>query len=214
VLASDRAACDGPFVSKPRPEILTEAAAALEAELRRYEELAAAAAAVPLTSGKNLDRAARAAAEAADSQDRVAVRVGALVQVIAAAREQQQATAEGLARRALEIQARTRVFQTLLDAFGSLGNDAKGINELVERTAESSRDDAPPEARAEALPRLDEVLARMDDVADRASRLSARAEEEKMTDVARQAESLAQQLRSARNKLLILRRKLAGGAPN
>lgn len=201
-------------MGKSRIDVLTETAAALESELRRYEELAAAAAAVPLTSGKNLDRAARAAAEAADSQDRVAVRVGALVQVIAAAREQQEATAEGLARRALEIQARTQVFQALLETFGSLGEAAKSINELVEQAAESSRDDAPPEKRAEAIPRLEQVLAKMNDVATLADRLSARAEEEKITDVARQAESLSQQLRAARNKLLILHRKLAGGALN
>ncbi len=53
---------------------LGAAAAALEAELRRFEQVTDLAARLDLKSQKNLERAARAAQEAAEAQARVAER--------------------------------------------------------------------------------------------------------------------------------------------
>src|SRR2546430_17685850 len=68
---------------------LGAAAAALEAELRRFEQVAELAARLELKSQKNLERAARAAQDAGEAQGRVAERVRTLVEEIARARERQ-----------------------------------------------------------------------------------------------------------------------------
>src|SRR2546430_15810692 len=91
---------------------LGAAAAALEAELRRFEQAAELAARLELKSQKNLERASRAAQDAAEAQGRVAERVRALVEEIARARERQEDHAKQRGRRAPQNQAR----RELLDA--------------------------------------------------------------------------------------------------
>jgi len=59
---------------------LGAAAAALEAELRRFEQVTDLAARLELKSQKNLERAARAAQDAAEAQARVAEKVSALIE--------------------------------------------------------------------------------------------------------------------------------------
>ncbi|HWE23054.1 MAG TPA: hypothetical protein VG496_03855, partial [Myxococcales bacterium] len=63
------------------------AAAALEAELRRFEQLAELATRVELKSQKNLERASRATQDAAEAQQRVDERVRGLVEEVARARQ-------------------------------------------------------------------------------------------------------------------------------
>src|SRR5689334_21694829 len=77
---------------------LASSAVALEAELRRYFDLATVAQKVPLNSEKNLERAARSMREAMDSQERVGVQVRALFEAITHARESQEAMALSLAK--------------------------------------------------------------------------------------------------------------------
>src|SRR5688572_2304360 len=115
---------------------LTEAAAALEAELKRFEELSAAARKVPLDSEKNLGRAARALQETADSQERTAALVRALVEAINRARDQQQHNAEILLARAEELKAQTETLEEMLGRFKTLGADAREIQGLVQLAGE------------------------------------------------------------------------------
>src|SRR5438128_6544041 len=58
---------------------LSSAAAALEVELRRFEQLGQLARKIELNSERNLEKAARATQEAAESQQRVAQHVRDLV---------------------------------------------------------------------------------------------------------------------------------------
>ena len=178
---------------------LTAAAAALESELARFDELATTLKRIPLDSGKNLDRAARATGEIAESQQRVGMQVGALVTAVAAARERQQVTADTLHARVQEIQERTNKFGELLKQFATLGEDARTINALM--TDEG--------AAGAVVVRLQEAQARMGAVLDRADALRKDAESHDIQDIARQADALKQQLHAARNKLNLLRQRLA-----
>src|SRR2546430_8456529 len=110
---------------------LGAAATALEAELRRFEQVAELAARLELKSQKNLERAARAAQDAAEAQGRVAQRVRALVEEIARARERQGAQAKHLEERAQQIQSRRELLDALLSRFARLGNEAGEVNELL-----------------------------------------------------------------------------------
>jgi len=169
---------------------LGAAAAALEAELRRFEQLAELATRVELKSQKNLERAARAANEAAEAQERVNGRVRALVEEIARARERQEDQAKQLGARAEQIQSRRQALEALLGQFARLGNDAAEVNELLKQTG----------AVAEAEERLGTV-------AEAAEAVLREAEREGFEDAVRQAESIRQQSLAARNKLKLLRER-------
>src|SRR3954463_14277448 len=85
--------------------LLSTAAAALEVELRKFEQLGMLANRIELSSERNLEKAAHAPQEAAESQLRVAAHVRDLVAAISTARDRQQAVAEGIQARAGELQA-------------------------------------------------------------------------------------------------------------
>src|SRR5882672_9244183 len=108
------------------------AAAALETELARFEGLAQTAMRTPLTSEKNIERAARATMDAAACQDRVASCVQALVTAVAEARDRQQATAERVLARAQEIQRRGEEVTALMQRFSSLGVEARDLVVLMQ----------------------------------------------------------------------------------
>jgi hypothetical protein len=169
---------------------LGAAAAALEAELRRFEQVAELAARLELKSQKNLERAARAAQDAAEAQGRVAERVRALVEEIARARERQEDQAKQLEQRAQQIQSRRELLDALLSRFAQLGNEAAEVNALLKEGG-----------------RVDEAEERLGRVASSAEELLRDAERDGFEDAVRQAESVRQQSLSARNKLKLLREK-------
>lgn len=69
-----------------KPSDLSEAALALDHELRRFEDLAGQAAQVKLNTEKNLERATEALSRAAESQDRINAQVQKLVAAVQSAR--------------------------------------------------------------------------------------------------------------------------------
>jgi hypothetical protein len=169
---------------------LGAAAAALEAELRHFEQLAELCARLELKSQKNLERAAQAAQDAAEAQGRVAQRVRGLVEEIARARERQEGQARQLEERAGQINARRESLEALLSRFAQLGNEAAEVNELLKQAGQVGK--------------AEERLGR---VAEAAEQLLRDAEREGFEDAVRQAESVRQQSLSARNKLKLLREK-------
>ncbi|MDB4997784.1 MAG: hypothetical protein JWM74_5216 [Myxococcaceae bacterium] len=185
---------------------LGAAAAALEAELRRFEELGEIARRVPLNSEKNLDRAARATQEAAEAQERVAAAVNALIAAITVARQRQEGHAHSILERAKEIQARTGEFHELLKRFGALGEEAKGIHALVQEAAALKKEDG--SVSLEALGRLEQVSERMASIVTTAQDVAKDAKARGIDDIERQADALKQQVQSARNKLLLLQQNL------
>ncbi len=192
---------------------LGTAATALENELRRFEQLSALARKIELSSERNLEKAAKATQEAAESQLRVADHVRKLVGAIAAARDRQQAVAEAIQERANELQARRAEFDAVLQQFAALGQDAAGINALVGQVSIPKAPGAPePNALGDTVTRLQEIQAKMGEVVERAAELARSALDKDMQDIAQQAESLQKQVHASRNKLNLLLEKLSARA--
>jgi hypothetical protein len=192
---------------------LTTSAAALDAELKRYVELAALAVRVPLTSEKNLDRAARAITDAAESEKRVLEDVQKLVQAITAAREAQQSSSEALSAHVAAVSARRAELDLLLDRFAKLGEVAKTMNLTMQKIAGYKANPYATEASAEAdemRKALAEMEAGMATVAEHAQNLATDAHGKSFEDLGRQAESLRQQVLAAKNRLSLLQKALPG----
>jgi phage shock protein A len=167
---------------------LAEAALALDRELRRFEDLAAQAARLKLSSEKNLERATEALTRAAESQDRIRTHVQDLVAAVAATRQRQESDAAALMDRAQEIANRRKEFSEVLERMAALGRMAKEIQEALKGGAQAVQGIEP----------------RMQQIADEAAAIVRTAEEKEMEDVARQADVLRQQILSAKNRIALL----------
>lgn len=185
---------------------LIDAATQLDVELRRFEDLSMQIKKLPLNSEKNLERAAKALQEVADSDERLGEQVRALVQAVSHVRERQQSHATIVQERALELQARTEVYQELLKHFGTLGQEAGNINTMVQDIAGQPR--ATPDERAKVIERLVEAQEKMTIVADGAKALTDAATARDFQDLARSADNLRQSLLAARNKINLLHKGL------
>jgi DNA repair ATPase RecN len=174
-----------------RPEdtnALSEAALALDRELRRFDDLSAQATRMKLTSEKSVERATEALTRAAECQDRIHAHVQQLVAAVGAARQKQETDAATLMSRAEQIAARRKEFAEVLQRMAGLGQMAKEVQESLQ---------AGPSG-------MQEVQARMQQIADEAADISRVAQEKEMEDVARQADGLRQQILAARNKVALL----------
>ncbi len=186
------------------PSQLRAAVQALDEELDRFEQLAHSAHKTPLTSERNLEKAAAAINQAAESQQRVHGHIQALIDAIGAARLRHDKTAEELVKTRDEVQARGERFQTQLGRFAALGKEAAEISAFVRQLGELKG-----KPNGEVVAQLSEVQERMTKVVDGAAALGKEAEAEHMEDLARQCDSLKQQVQSALNKVTLLRDKLA-----
>jgi hypothetical protein len=173
---------------------LGAAAAALDAELRRFEQNAELLARFKLDSEKNLDRATRAVQDAAQSEEKVAAAVRDLVAAVARARERQEGQAKAVAERAREVGARREGLQGIIVRFAELGTEASAISALLKEGGN-----------------LGEAAERMEKIAESAKALRDEAEQRDFGEAARQGESLRQQMLSARNKLKLVERKREKG---
>ncbi|WP_437671123.1 hypothetical protein [Sorangium sp. So ce131] len=192
---------------------LSEAARALERELLRFEELADAARKMSLETRKGIERAAKSTTEAAEAQQRVSVALGALIAAIAAARDRHEATATALAARGEEIKRRAEQLGELFQRFAALGEEGRGINQLVQETAARQRDATSPEQIAEVVAAMDEVEGRMGRLADDARALAQAATAAGIVDLAEQADGMRQQVAAMRNKVGLLRKGLIARLP-
>jgi len=183
---------------------LKAAVQALDDELERFEQLAHAAHKTPLTSERNLEKAATSINQAAESQERVHGHIQALIDAISAARQKHDQTAEGLVKTRDLVQARGERFQTQLGRFAALGKEAADISAFVRELGELKQ-----KPNGEVVAKLAEVQERMTKVVEGATALGKEAEAEDMEDLGRQCDSLKQQVQSALNKVTLLREKLA-----
>ncbi|HEX4458191.1 MAG TPA: hypothetical protein VIA18_09475 [Polyangia bacterium] len=176
----------------------------LDEELARFDQLAQSARKIQLTSERNLEKAARAVNDAAESQRRVNEHIQGLIAAISEARTRHDAVATELLTTRDEVEARAERFQTQLARFGALGKEAADISAQV-RELGAVKDQ--PNAQIVAL--LTSVKERMTGVVAGAVALAAEADAESMEDLARQCDSLKQQVQSALNKVSLLRDKLS-----
>jgi len=185
---------------------LIDAATQLDVELRRFEDLSLQIKKLPLNTEKNLERALLHDRRVgllpfAHVRDRLHQRAHLLAEPLVAVGDLLQRL-----RRALELQARTEVYQELLKHFGTLGQEAGNINALVQDIAGQPR--ATPDERAKVIERLVEAQEKMTIVADGAKALADAATTQDFQDLARSADTLRQSLLAARNKINLLHKGL------
>jgi chromosome segregation ATPase len=188
---------------KPGESPLQRAVQALDEELERFEQLAQSAQRTPLTSERNLEKAAQAINQAAESQQRVHGHIQALIEAISEARQKHDATAETLVKTRDEVQARGERYQAQLGRFAQLGKEAADISNFVRQLGQLKG-----RPNGEVVAQLGDVQERMTKVVDGATALEKEASDESMEDLARQCDSLRQQVQSALNKVSLLREKL------
>ena len=185
------------------------AASALEAELKRFEDVAAVLGHAPLDSQKAIEHAARLTRDAADAQARFAERLQALVALVGGANERQRAAAAVINGRVAAIDARTAEHEALAARFGALGEEARGINGLVQEVTAGGGMPTTPERLAGLIERLEEIVARMGVAVAGAQAVAQEARAADFVDVERNADALRQQLQAARNRVGLLRRGLS-----
>ena len=183
----------------------------MDQELRDYDELARDAQALVLDSEKSLARGARALEEATARQPRIQEKLRALVGEIEAARIQQQKNLDTLVEVSRALEGRATQYGELMDRFAALGESAKAVNQLTTALSGRRTEGAPDGELLEGLQLLE---TRMNTVVDAADGLAQDAERDGWPEIARQADSVRQQVRSAKNKLALAHRSVAGRAPS
>lgn len=187
---------------------LAGAAVSLEAELRRYEDLAAAIRRIPLSSQKNIEKAAHAVQEANESQRRVGTAIASLVSAITSVRDRHLATAEGVGEQAQRIAERSQEVNTLVQRYAALGEQAKQIGAIVAQAAQLKGRVPTPEEAEGVSQSLKIAQEKMGEVAEIAAELAREAREKDVDDVAREADALRQQIQAAKNKLHLVEKAL------
>lgn len=202
-MASSTKTPDGP---------LKTAAAALEAELRHYEETAAELDRLELNSEKTLQRARRVLEACASHQEKLATLLPTFAAAMQAAQARQQECMDVTARGTSKIKERFEQRMALLERVAALGERAQHINEPA--LAVINGGDDRQRTATELLASLDDVGSRTDAAIAEADEVHRAAQEGEWVDIARDADGLRQQLRSARNKVLVAQRRVASGAPS
>jgi DNA repair exonuclease SbcCD ATPase subunit len=195
-------------MSKPsQTSELVEAAKAIEEELKRFESLAEEVRESPLRGQKHLEKMGKLLNAVADCDERMVANMRTLLGVLNGWRDRQQALAAEVNTRAQELQVRTQVYQSLMERFAELGQEAGALSSHMQGLASRTQKGEPVKAE-DIISSLQGVNERMSKVADNAAKLASDAEAQDFLDVARDAESLRQQLLSALNRANLLQQKL------
>jgi len=187
------------------PTGLAAAAAALEEELRRFEQLADGIQHERLDSEKHLRRAAQTLHALRDSEARLAQNLAALVAAIGEAQTRQQAQAGAVQQRADRIRERSEALARLVGRWEALGRDAAEVTQLVQNAAEERSDGNGSDRRPDPTATFEAVDERLTRLADEAQALGESATAEEFADLARQADALRAQVLGARNRLRLAR---------
>jgi VIT1/CCC1 family predicted Fe2+/Mn2+ transporter len=188
---------------------LTAAAAALEAEIARFDDLAATIRRMPLNSRKNLERAARTLQEASGYDETIGGRLRTLLEAVNTANERLRASAAIIGERSQAISDRNREYGEVIGRFVALGEEARQLNTIAQEIVAVGPGQVDGEQRERVGARCAELCDRMSRVADEAAGLARAADAKDMSDLAREADTLKQQIVAARNKLVLFRQSLA-----
>jgi len=157
---------------------------------------------VPLTSRRNLEKAARTTADAATAQAKVGEHIATLMTALDGVRLRNEATVRNLQTRSDEIQKKSQELTALLERFESIGQEAREITALAQGMS--------GDEEKSTGEKLNELEARLGGVADGARALWEQARDGGWSDVAGDADSLRQQVLAAKNKLGLLAKRLVG----
>jgi chromosome segregation ATPase len=180
---------DVPESNSKEPSALVSAARALESELVNLESIARAARKIPLTSEKNITRAAKELEEALTLPDRMAAGLQALASAMATMQTRQQAALEPLAALAAQIQARHRRLSEHHEAYAALGRAAAEITARIQ-----SAESGPAAVSRDVDAQLSRIVADAKALFD-----AARADD--FPELAREADAVKQRASSLRRRL-------------
>jgi uncharacterized coiled-coil DUF342 family protein len=168
---------------------LLRAAASLEAELGQLESICRTARKIPLTSEKNIARAAKELEQALTLPERLALGLQALASAMATMQARQQAALEPLAAFANEIQQRHQRLREHMQAYAALGSAAAEVTARIQ---------AGEGGRAAVLSDVDAQLAKIS--ADARALFDA-AHADDFPELTREADALKQRAASLRRRL-------------
>ncbi|HEY7375097.1 MAG TPA: hypothetical protein VIF57_23245 [Polyangia bacterium] len=197
----------------PSDSPLVAAAEAFDGTLRRFAALTDGLRKGTLDSQRNLERAAETLKEVAGCEEELQVHAQALMTALGGARDAQQAQAEAVRVRALEIQARSEELARLMRGFEAIGKDAAALNASAQQLAARKRTADEMVKDGELLAGLDELQERMTAVLGGGEQLAAEARRADFEDLSRKIDSLRQQILAARNKINLLKEALLRAAP-
>ena len=200
--------------SAPNPKgasPLVAAAAALDEELRAYDDLALEAKRVSMSSEKGLQRAIKIVQDSAGRNERIQEKLKALVEEIERARSRQVESLNTLLEAAHAVERRAQQHDVLMQRFAALGESAKQVNALTADLSERRQAGA---TETELLEGLNGIQVQMATVVAEAEALTALAAEQDWPEFARQADAVRQQVLAAKNKLLLAHRSMATRAPS
>lgn len=189
---------------------LAKAASALEGELLEYETFVSEVKRMSLNTEKAMHRAKDLLEHCAAGEQRMAERLQAFAAAMQGVQVRQQTCISEAVQAAEKIQQRIQKRSELLDRFSALGERARALNEPVAEL-EAKQDGANAQ---DLLHTLSEVATRTESVVSEAETLGADAVADDWQDIAREATTLKQQLQSARNKILVAQRDVAGRTPS
>jgi chromosome segregation ATPase len=199
--------------SKPADSPLVASAEAFDGTLKRFAALAEGLRKGKLDSQRNLERAAETLKDVAACEEELQAHAQALMAALGAARDAQQAQAEAIRVRALEIQARSEELAGLMRGFEAIGKDAAALNASAQQLAARKRTPDEMIKDGELLAGLDELQERMNAVLAAGEKLAADARGADFEDLSRKVDSLRQQILAARNKISMLKEALVRATP-
>jgi hypothetical protein len=194
-----------------QPSPLVDAAAALEGELRAYDELAHEAHRIRIDGERGLRRGMAIVQESGGMSERIQERLRALVAEIESVRLRQVESLKVLLEAASTVEKRAQQHRVLMERFAALGESAGHVNTLTMALSEKRSAGA---SDTELLQDLQGIQTHIALVVAEAEALSDRAREEQWPDLARQADSVRQQVSSAKNKLALAYKTVAMRAPS
>jgi hypothetical protein len=195
-----------PKPGDPSSDLIT-AAESLDVELRRFTALTETIQRTPLTSQKNLQRAAQSFTDVAALSERLGAGMRILIAALEAARERQAAEAKAIEARAAEFRDRMTAFQDLLERYAALGEEAAALNARMQEVA-APKAATPPLENGDRRRALGEIHDRLLHLADGAAAVATAAGAASFDELARQATSLRQQVLATGNRLDLLRASL------
>ena len=188
---------------------LLSAARRLADDLTRFESLSLELSRLSINSEKSLQRARQSLQSCSEHETVLAQSLHQFAQAMQGMQETQQRCVELTAEAAQRIAARLAERTQLQVRLGSLGESARAVSapvaELVERGATESNDLLLP---------LQEVERRLDAVINEAAELCELAQAGDWSDLSRDTQTLREQLQALRNRVMLMRRKLANTAPS
>jgi hypothetical protein len=176
---------------------LIAAAEKLEASLAGYARATHDLLKVTLDSKKNVERAADALARVAALDEELASSVSGLVGIISAMRDRQQAEAESVQQKAVEIVQRKQVLDGLLEQLRGLAGEVRQVGEMLD--AVRKKDEGAT---------LGQVLDRISQLIDQAHGFANEAQAKDFADLSADGHALRQQLLSVKNKAGLLKGKM------